>query len=69
MSAKRDFVVEFTFTSTKAYGDEYKAKVTIRARNAKEAEDTAWMQRGTLFGARGTDNATDCRTITGESNS
>lgn len=64
--AKRDFTVEFTFTSTKAYGDDYTLRVTIRARNAKEAEDTAWMQRVSFFGARGNDNAIDCRTIPAE---
>lgn len=59
----RDFKIEFDFASLKADGDVQHRTITIRAKNAREAENIAWMQRGTNWGAYATDYALDCRAI------
>lgn len=61
--AKKTFIVQFEFTSSKADGDNYTRTVEVKAKTAKDAEDTAWFQRVSIFGAKGNDNAIDCRTI------
>ena len=59
MAAKL-FYVEFTLVSTQAYGDSQTRIMPVKANTAAEAENIAWMQRGTWWGAFGTDNAIDC---------
>ncbi len=58
--ATQTFAVEFTFVSTRADGPVTTRIAHTKAKTAKEAENIAWMQRGSLFGAFGTDNAIDC---------
>jgi len=59
------FRIEFDFVPTTANGAIQTRQVEVKASTAAAAENTAWMQRGTFWGAFGTDNAIDCR-CTGE---
>jgi len=61
--AQQDFKVRFEFASTKADGALQIRFMTVRAHNAREAENIAWMQRGSFWGAFGTDNALDCKAV------
>ena len=56
----RKFTIQFEFSSSSAYGAPHYRKMIVRAANAREAENIAWMQRGSVWGAMGTDNALDC---------
>lgn len=61
--AQREFKVRFEFVSVKAEGDLQIRHMTVRADTAQAAENTAWMQRGSYWGAFGTDNALDCKVV------
>lgn len=64
MPRAQEFTVRFTFVSTKADGDPYTRDVKVRAHNPAEAENIAWRDRVSHFGARGNDNAIDCKVVT-----
>lgn len=57
------FTVEFTFVSAKANGPDQKRTMIVRAHNAAQAENMAWGNRFSQWGAFGTENAIDCRII------
>ena len=61
--ARKDFTVEFEFTSTAAYGDNYTRRITVKAKTAREADNAARIAGWEAFGARFTDNCVDWRVI------
>ena len=61
--ARQKFTVEFDFVPTMAHGPLQHRMMEVKASTAKDAENIAWMQRGSYWGAFGTDNAVDCRVI------
>lgn len=60
-----NFTVEFEFTSTKAYGENYTMTRVIRAKNAQAAIVSAKLIGFSEFGARFTDNCVDWRILKG----
>lgn len=61
--AKRDFIIEFTFTSTKADGESYTRTALARAYTPSGALAIARIVGFQEFGARFTDNCIDWRVI------
>lgn len=63
--SQQDFIVEFEFTSTRADGNNYTIRRTIRASSAKGAISlvTAANIGFSEFGARFTDNCVDWRVV------
>jgi hypothetical protein len=61
--ARKDFTVEFEFTSTQAYGDNYTRRIAVKAETAREAETVARFAGWEEFGARFTDNCVDWRVV------
>jgi 1,2-phenylacetyl-CoA epoxidase PaaB subunit len=55
------FNIEFEFTSSKAYGDNYKLYATVEAKNAEQALNIAHIVGFKQFGARFNDNCIDWR--------
>ncbi|MER8924293.1 hypothetical protein [Mesorhizobium sp. M0859] len=61
--AKREFIIEYEFSSTSAYGDSYTRRVTVSAEHEKEALYVARIVGFERFGARFTDNCFDWRIV------
>ncbi len=54
------FQVDFTFVPTTAHGNVTTRTMHVKAKTAAEAENRAWAQRFSYWGAFGTENAIDC---------
>lgn len=61
--SKREFKMEYEFTSTKADGNSYSRTVNISADSEKAAYAAARIEGFTQFGARFTDNCVDWRIV------
>lgn len=61
--AKQTFIVEYTFTSSKAYGHDYTLRLDIRADNEKAALNVAKIEGFSHFGARFNDNCYDWQIV------
>lgn len=59
----REYVVEYEFTSTKADGDSYKRRRTIKAKNVCTALLLAKIEGFREFGARFNDNCIDWNVV------
>ena len=59
----REYIVEYEFTSTKADGDSYKRRLTIKAKNVCTALILAKIDGFREFGARFNDNCIDWNVI------
>jgi squalene cyclase len=61
--AKKEFIIEFEFTSTKADGDSYKRTAIVKAYTPSGALAVARIVGFQEFGARFNDNCIDWRVI------
>lgn len=61
--AKREYIVEFDFTSSKADGNNYTRRLTVKADSVSEAETIARLSAFSAFGAAFTDNCVDWRAV------
>jgi len=60
---RRDYTIEYEFTSSRADGDNYTRRRSVRASYAREALVIAGIIGFTEFGARFTDNCVDWRIV------
>jgi hypothetical protein len=61
--ADHDFIVEYEFSSTRADGDAYTRRRTIKAKSASAAITLARIVGFSEFGERFTDNCFDWRIV------
>lgn len=61
--AKREFVLEFEFTSTQANNNSYTRRATVKATNEQAALNVAHIIGFEQFGARFNDNCFDWRIV------
>jgi hypothetical protein len=61
--AKREITIEYEFTSTSAYGDNYTRTATVKADNEQAAMTVARIVGFEWFGARFNDNCVDWRVV------
>lgn len=61
--AKREFTIEYEFTSTRAYGDNYTRRATIKATDERAALAVAHIVGFEWFGAAFNDNCIDWRIV------
>lgn len=59
--ARREFKIEYDFTSTKADGDDYSRSIIVKADSARAALAVARIEGFKHFGARFNDNCFDWR--------
>lgn len=62
--AKREITIEYEFTSTRADGDNYTRRLSIKADNEQAALNIAHIVGFREFGARFNDNCVDWRIAT-----
>ena len=61
--AAQNFIIEYEFTSTRADGDNYTRRATVKATDKRSAMSVVRIAGWENFGARFTDNCVDWRVV------